>query len=425
MKKTGELRLIQDCRPLNKAMNKPPNMFLPLIHDIIRDVLSSEYVGCADAISMFYQFGLSETIQQYFAVLLSGGRGITVEGRFTRMPMGFSFAPCIGQRCANVLIRDLGRAWVDNFLVMAKTQEQYEKNRATFLERCAKVGMQLDSTDLTPQRQFCSLGVAFDLDTKLYKLDPEWAEKSATKLSNLVERPMTVRQLYECANTITWRNHVMKRSLCYVPYILNGLSVYGSRIAHKTIGWEDIVDVSPELLSELRMEIAILRENAPRGLDVETKAEVDIWTDASLSHAAYLIFRNHVLIASGQIALPDQHIFYSELYTAIEALKHSRRLGHKSANIFIDNAPAAICVERRVSSNFAANRKLATLPNDLSTRVTWVDTTSQLADPYTRPATSRHKFPPSIPPIGTPSQVFIDTTTGANDTVRARGLHTF
>jgi len=188
MKKTGELRLIQDCRPLNKAMNKPPNMFLPLIHDIIRDVLSSEYVGCADAISMFYQFGLSETIQQYFAVLLSGGRGITLEGRFTRMPMGFSFAPCIGQRCANVLIRDLGRAWVDNFLVMAKTQEQYEKNRATFLERCAKVGKPLDSTDLTPQRQFCSLGVAFDLDTKLYKLDPEWAEKSSTKLLILETR---------------------------------------------------------------------------------------------------------------------------------------------------------------------------------------------------------------------------------------------
>ena len=40
LKKNGELRLIQDCRPLNKSFNKPPPMDLPRIHELIGEILS-------------------------------------------------------------------------------------------------------------------------------------------------------------------------------------------------------------------------------------------------------------------------------------------------------------------------------------------------------------------------------------------------
>ena len=200
LKKNGELRLIQDCRPLNQAYEKPPEMFLPKIHELIQEVLGNEYVGQADAISMFYQFALHEDVQKYFAVLLNGPRGAYTEGRMTRMSMGFSWAPAIGQRCANVLIRDLGVAWVDNFLLLAKTTEEYEAKRKVFLDRCHSVNMQLDDEATLPKKQTIALGVDMDLSKKRYRMDPEWAENTATKITAALQHERSTLQSHGCCS---------------------------------------------------------------------------------------------------------------------------------------------------------------------------------------------------------------------------------
>ena len=424
LKKNGELRLIQDCRPLNQAYEKPPEMFLPKIHELIQEVLGNEYVGQADAISMFYQFALHEEVQKYFAVLLNGPRGAYTEGRMTRMSMGFSWAPAIGQRCANVLIRDLGVVWVDNFLLLAKTTEEYEAKRKVFLDRCHSVNMQLDDEAMLPKKQTIALGVDMDLSKKRYRMDPEWAENTATKITAALQHELDVHALYEISGSLIWRNHVMMRKLCHCPHLLNALSVYGSQVAKRIKRWDSLIDLTAELREEILCEVTIMRANAFRGREVSLAPEVDIWTDSSLSHCAYLIFRNQRLIASGQSPVPDQHIFYSELSVAIEAIQRAHAMGFKAGNMFIDNAPTAICIERRASSNFAANRSLAKLP-EFETHVTWVPSAEELADDYTRPPDRLPSLPPPAPPPDGSRASVATANSRASLRVRALGLHTF
>jgi len=383
LKKNGELRLIQDCRPLNKIFNKPPPMDLPRIHDLVDEVLSNEFVGAQDAVSMFYQFALSDEIQKYFAVLLAGPRGALVEGRMTRMSMGFSWAPCIAQRSSNVLIRGLGCAWVDNFFVLGSTRSEFEANRAEFLRRTREVGMQLDSEDFTPCTVLSALGVEFDLCQKRYRMDDEWAQKATAKVKELVSSSLSIQGLYEISGTLIWRNHVMRRKLCHVPYLLEALSSSGSSVAKGTKKWSDDFVLSAELRQEILQELTFLETNAWSYKEERSPPAADIWTDSSLTYAAYVICHRNRIVDAYREAVPPQHIFYSELGIAVKALQRAHKLGFNSVNLFIDNAAAGICVERGASSNFAANRILTRLPPQ-ETHVHWVPTDTELADQFTR-----------------------------------------
>lgn len=421
LKKNGELRLIQDCRPLNKIFPKPPPMDLPRIHELIEEILSKEYVGTQDAVSMFYQFGLADEIQKYFAVLLAGPRGALVEGRMTRMSMGFSWAPSIAQRSANVLTRGLGRAWVDNFFVLGSSLEEYDTNRIEFLRRAKHVGLTLDSEEFAPKQCLSSLGIEFDLVQKKYRMDNEWAGKASAKLRDLVAAALSIQNLYEISGHLIWRNHVMNRKLCHMPHLLAALSTSGSAVASGTKKWSDEFLLSSEVRAEILTELEHLEANAWRFLDAKVASEVDIWTDASLTYAAYVICCRNRVVASYREEVPPQHIFYSELGIAIRALQHAHALGYNSVNIFIDNAPAGICVERGASSNFAANRALATLP-PLATKVHWVPTDTEVADQFTR-----RRPDGTLQPLPIPGSLSRELTKylRADPRVCALGTHTF
>ena len=124
-KKDLDLRLIQDGRWNNGFFAKPPEMFLPKIHEVIDKILSAAYVADADGVSYFYQIPLDESVRDYFGCRLAGGRGLYRQMRFCSLPMGFSWAPCIAQRIANTLIADHGVAWVDNFFVLGTSTENF------------------------------------------------------------------------------------------------------------------------------------------------------------------------------------------------------------------------------------------------------------------------------------------------------------
>ena len=67
---------------------------------------------------------------------LSGTRGRPREYVMAKMLMGFSWAPAIGQRAANVLVRGLGMAWVDNFILVADTKEELAEKACEFVGGC-------------------------------------------------------------------------------------------------------------------------------------------------------------------------------------------------------------------------------------------------------------------------------------------------
>jgi hypothetical protein len=84
------LRLILDCRNLNKLCAPPPSMQLPSLHEMIDYLMQNQYACQCDAKSWFYQFGLDSSLKSYFGARLGGHRGLALsEVVMNCMPMGW------------------------------------------------------------------------------------------------------------------------------------------------------------------------------------------------------------------------------------------------------------------------------------------------------------------------------------------------
>jgi len=161
----------------------------------------------------------------------------------------------------------------------------------------------------------------------------------------------------------------------------------------------------------------IIKNNVWIQWEERRPAEMEVWSDASDTHAAYLVVQYQQVIAALQRETAGEHIFLEELSIALDGIARAYSLGANSVKLFIDNAPAAGSIEKKCSTNFKANTWLReAAPVQLDTQ--WVSTKFQLADPYTR-GTSL----PTIPCSTTTLPVYDIAL--LNSELRARGQHTF
>ena len=384
-KKDETLRFIQDCRHLNRHFMKPPPMHLPRIHDVIDHMMTNEFFAVCDARSMFYQIPLCPDTYKYFGLILGGGRGRLEHAVMTKLPMGFSWAPAIAQRISNVLMRGVGLAWVDNYCLTGKTLTEFEEHRHIFLQRIAKDGgcnVVVDDTELKPMMQGETLGIEFDLAAKRYRMSEKWSTKIR---ETVVPEDWTARTYSQIMGNVIWCSHVIKRGLCHQPHAMAVLGEIMRMISNKEIKWDECCTrkVTPTAVEELRKLMALMGENPWIQWSAPSAHDVEIWSDASDTHAAYLIVQQQKVIAALVRETRGEHIFLEELSIALDAIEEASRIGARKAKLFIDNAPAGGAIDKNVSTNFTANVRLAkrsTLPVD--TR--WVSTKQQLADPYTR-----------------------------------------
>eukprot|EP00759_Apiculatamorpha_spiralis_P016340 PhF_6_TR22574/c2_g3_i1/m.32151 len=388
-KKDDTLRLIMDCRRLNRSFAEPPAMDLPSIKVVISRILSSEWASQADAKSYFYQFPLHQDIQKYFGTRLGSARGAFEDVLMEVMPMGWSWAPALGQRVANVLVRECGIAWVDNFIILANDKEEFEQRRKTFLERTKLANLELDDEELAPEKEIKCLGIHFDLASKRYRMDEKWVEKVINLWGTELQTcKVTFRQFYALAGCILWRAHVMCEQLCLYPFLMQELGKIGRRVSQGE-SWENLLTVEDDLKQEVQTALTQLRKNHWKNPRRVGENKVDVWSDASDTHWAFVVVADGVVIEAkrGQTK-KDQHIFYSELSAALGGLVAAHRKGYDETQCFVDNAPAAIALERGVSSNFTANKWLAAV-TDINRKVTWVKSADQRADIYTRAKNGR------------------------------------
>ena len=413
-KKNGTLRLIQDGRHLNRWFDKPPTMNLPRIHDVIDLLMKNEYFAQCDAKSFFYQIPLHESIRKYFGTILGGGRGELDYTVMTKLPMGFSWAPCIAQRISNVIMRDIGLAWVDNYIVVGETIEEFEANRRVFLDRIHpdQCNVEVDDMELAPLQSGETLGIEVDLKRKMYRMSPKWAEKIRT-----IPVEWTPRTFSRIMGGIIWCSHVTRRGLCMQPHLMSVLGDIMRRIALKEVSWDERCDVTTQAIGELKNTIELMTANEWIMWREPRNPDVDIWSDASDTHAAYLICRNEKVIAALVRETQGHHIFLEELSIALDAVAAAYKLGATRVRLFCDNAAAAGCIEKNVSTNFTANTWLSQrAPVDVD--VTWVSTLCELADPYTRGV-----LLPVVPSATCDLPVY--ETACQNSVLRAQGNHTF
>ena len=401
-KKDLDLRLIQDGRWNNDHFAKPPEMFLPKIHDVIVQVLSSAYVADADGVSYFYQIPLHEGVRDYFGCRLAGGRGLFRQMRFCSLPMGFSWAPCIAQRIANTLIADHGVAWVDNFFVLGTSLEDFNDHRTEFLKRVDAANLLLDDHTLAPKTSLIALGIEFDLCGKQYRMSPEWALKACTRLTELIASPNTTpAEVYTAAGTIVWHSHVTRRRLCQLPELFSLISRLASQVGSQLISWDTKLLWTDGVTKEISDHVNTLRQNSWVAKPEQSEETSEVWSDASSTHWAFLSYHHGNLLSANQGPVRENmHIFLCELSAAMGGLMALYRKGIKKGIVVnMDNTAAAIALQRGISTNRVANQWMSGLPNDLEFRVKWVSTRWELADNFTRIAPG-HRQPPAVPPVG-------------------------
>lgn len=393
LKKNLNLRLIQNCIPLNKAFDRPPPMELPRIHDVIEQILDAKYVAQADAVSFFYQIPIHPDVQPYFGTRIAGGRGTLIRAVLKRLPMGWSWAPCIAQAISNALIRKLGTAWVDNYIVCGTDLTEFMRNREIFIQRVRKIGLELDNELLTPSTSLSCLGMEFDCLQKKYRMSVSWNEKTAIRIETLFSSPtVTCRDLYCITGCLIWRSHVLRLPLCHYPSLMALVGKIGSQIMRQQLEWDSSITISPTIVSELNSFLCDVRTSDWTVWKKVTSPPISLWSDSSDSCSAFLLFANDTLIhCHQQEEDPQEHIFLKELRIALLGISTAHELGHSGVHLYTDNAASAMVLQRRLSTNYAANTLMDTmLPSDLDLQVTWVPTHQQLADPYTR----GHPLPP-------------------------------
>jgi len=182
-----------------------------------------------------------------------------------------------------------------------------------------------------------------------------------------------------------------------------------ARIVIKNGNWDELFVLNEEVRRELEGAFSTLIENPWRAVTApESGNVVDMWSDASQEKCVFLLLQEDVqgdvVVDSRRWNSPaKQHIFLSELQAAVNGITRAYELGHRAITAYVDNAPAAIALERRVSTNHLANVVMGNLPDVDRCRVTvkWVSTKVQRADLYTRAVPKGSGIYVPLPDTGT------------------------
>ena len=398
IKKSGKLRLIQNCKPLNQRTARAPEMGLPTLREYKRHVLRAKFVGVCDAKAWFYQIAMPKRLRRHFGVRVTGGRGSIKNGRLAVIPMGWSWSPALAQKVASFLVRPvqydeaaelgvpnwgerpLGVVWLDNFAITGESSEEYEIHRAVFQRRLKEFNVVVDNPELEPQTDAVLLGMEVKLREKIVRL--------AETKELAVQRKMKIREFYELMGNLIWGATVHEVPLCTYPHAMQAMGKAAKRIRPQDpSSWEETLQLDSSAVMELQKWIDNYQENEWRGLPMEHDIEptCEAWSDASDQVGAAFVHRGErVLWHTIENLDPKQHIFLKEMKMAVEAIMYAHVFG-EVPHVYVDNMPVVNALKRRVSTNFVANTIMCNVART-PYRVSWVGTKEQLADPFTRGA---------------------------------------
>ena len=248
------------------------------------------------------------------------------------LPMGATWSPAIAQSVSNALVCDLGKAWVDNFLLYGKTREEVERKVDIFFERLGRCNVKVDVTQEEMKKNisgtaFTALGVEFDLLQKLYR---PYVQKLTVPIPN-----PTILEAYMILGTLIWDNTIRRKPLFTQPHSMQLMSKL-ARLACKQ-GWysQQRIRLSPAEEAELTKWAIQRNKNAWQQKVVDQQHTGEVWSDASDSVAAYVVFQGNQVLAC-QAWSVDEHIFLSEMRAAVTGINEARARG-VCPKLFCDN----------------------------------------------------------------------------------------
>eukprot|EP01060_Flectonema_neradi_P016803 TRINITY_DN2343_c0_g2_i6.p1 TRINITY_DN2343_c0_g2~~TRINITY_DN2343_c0_g2_i6.p1 ORF type:complete len:999 (-),score=37.81 TRINITY_DN2343_c0_g2_i6:34-3030(-) len=399
-KSNGFLRPVVDGRKINVLQERPPDMKLKPIQDLLSFILQKRWFLQHDGKSWFYQFPIHSDIRPFFALHLAGARGKFVRYNLNVLPMGWSFAPAIAHRASLVLTEGLeATAWVDNFLFASDTRQSLLKNNEAFLQRCQLVGAELKEAEDhgTPMQVFDALGIHFDLipERQRYRMTEKWRKSFFEKVEwHLFQKgDVTIRCFYKIMGSVVWYCYVSGHRLCRFPCILDFLRQTAREVANLPTEVYDQHVALPTRVREEILKAAKTIEENPWIYRSIVLQEWHLWSDASQTRwAAILIINGAEYFGQGNFTEKcPGHIYFKELIAAYQVLVFalSSAPRHTKMSMYIDNLPVVKSIKKGHSSATVANHVLEALLAKSEIRDTvvnpiWVPSSEQRADVYTR-----------------------------------------
>ena len=296
-----DARLIGDCRPLNELLPRPGPMGLPSINDVLRQLLSKNYLYQLDAKSFFYQFAIHRSLQELLTSRCGGARGRFRTMRWIVMAMGLSFAPGVAQHtslhiAANVVTEsdECLLPWVDNFLFGTMSSPGMDSLRSRFETVRKAVNMEMKPADAEPGRTMSCVGLFLDCSSDdvmehFATLDPAFLKNLESAIPTITDI-MTPRELYRIFGALMWANHaVMGQPLARWNEALEYVRATSRELFYERLQWDRPEQVPTGAQRDLREMVAeaLVAKVTLRSLMVPIPTEI-LWSDACSACFGYL-----------------------------------------------------------------------------------------------------------------------------------------
>ena len=370
---------------------------------------------------------LSAEVAEFFGACITGHRGMeNVLIKMMKMAMGWSWAPSIGQRTSNVLVRGIGKAWVDNLILAAKTKEQLSQNSRILQERLTKANVEVDNLEFIAVSKIEVLGLVVDLQNKTYQLNESFLAKITTLQREQLGTTMTLRHIYQLLGSLLWAAYIRKLPLCQWSGVVELMSVV-AEVASTNFGtavWDTSYQILTLHYNDMEKLLKTVLDNPPTSLSPSREATHVLCTDASTTYGAFMVvdLQTSTAIAAEHFPFKDSeklHIFIKEMLAAAAGLKWCASHGIHNVTMHVDNTAVMHCYNKLHSTVPFANALLAQSVNDgMDITAAFVPTQYNCVDQFTRPV-ENPQAPPQTPFAVHPQIIVLkDGTRAAYQTFR-------
>jgi len=363
----GVGRLIYPACATNDMCRAPDPCPLPLLPDLIANVLDRRFGFTVDIRSWFYAFTLDEEVAaRYFATYDTRGRPYA----HVRGPMGFAHMPtlatCVAQAMVEHATANLsayGVSWIDDVTIVATTYRDASLARQRFVDICRELNVEL--RDLTPVSQYLSaVGVDLDLRRRRWRLQPTWCAKALASPSP-AHLPMPIDAILTHAGRIAWAAYALQ--IPFTPFVtcLREAGALAQKLVDRTALGSDLHTLGHDARDAIRRGLTLIRCN-PWRKHAAREPTRTVVTDASLTGFGLMFERRGVVveqsIPSGKACGRSfDHITVREAVALRLAVMH-RSHANRTVRCITDNAALYwILRQQRAPRNLAMTTEISRL----------------------------------------------------------------
>ncbi|KAI5179553.1 hypothetical protein NEOKW01_0016 [Nematocida sp. AWRm80] len=335
-KQAGKIRLVVDYRALNNITTTMAYPF-PAVYDILRSIPQrSKVFSQIDLRQGYHQIAVAESDKPKTGFQLNGKHYI-----YNRLPFGLADAPKFFQKVITDRVGHLPfiRVFLDDILVIAKTEEEHLANLRTLFKCLQEHNIVLNykkSNFLKSEVNYLG-NIVSEKGIR--------ADISAIQKMQQSGPPRTVKELMQLIGTINWLRP-------YIPRLSQRISKLTDKLkggetkkikTHQITWTTEDEEIRQQIFKDIERQITLANPN--------TTDEFQLYIDASNIGIDAILTQSNQLIGlfSRKLSPAQQNytVEEKELFAVVEALKHFR--------IFVFGVPTKVFTDHK---NLLAERDL-------------------------------------------------------------------